>query len=144
MLVTAGLVASAFVSRTFATIPALSVRIVDSVGTPVAGACVSESWLQYSFEPGGADHSEDGATGRDGRILFPARYATATVFRRVFVPIARRFQIHSSVGAQAYVIATTPNHTGEGFYKEGGAMSLEVALRRDDTTTCPWIVTGTP
>ncbi|MDB4916040.1 MAG: hypothetical protein JWM95_3684 [Gemmatimonadetes bacterium] len=136
------LASSGLVSRTFATVPALSVRIVDSVGTPVAGACVSESWLHNSFEPG-SSHWEEGVTNRDGQIVFPARYATATVFRRVVVPMVRRFQVHSSVGANAVLIAATPHHVGEGLYKEGGATSLEIALRRDDMHTCPNVVSPT-
>ena len=102
---------------TTVTVPAWNVQIVDTAGRALNGACVYQTWQQYSFEA--RSHNAEVKADAEGRAKFPERTATATLFQRMVRPISQLTNIHSSFGASSWIIAGAPNLQGMATYEAG-------------------------
>jgi hypothetical protein len=123
--------ATARLPITTVTVPVWSVQIVDTAGRAVNGACVSQTWQQYSFESEG--HTEELKADRSGHVQFPARTATATLWRRVWRPAAQLGRTHASFGAHAWIIAGAPQRQGSALYESGMQLPNTIVLQPDSS-----------
>ena len=115
---------------TTVTVPAWEVQVVDESGRSVNGACVYQSWLQYSFEPG-VGHNDEAKADATGRVKFPERTAAATVLRRIVGPLSQLGKLHPSFGAHAWIIAGAPDQQGMVRYDSRKGLPAKIVLHPD-------------
>ena len=118
---------------TTVTVPAWRLRVIDSSGTIPLGACVSESWLQYSFEPG-LPHEAKIVLGGSGEVQFPERSVTATRGRRALIPLLRALNVHSGSGGNAFVIVWGRGIRGDVLWSEGEALPRTIVVTHDSNS----------
>jgi hypothetical protein len=68
-------------------VPTWTLRVIDESGTPVPGINVTEHWQHYLLESSG--HEDVRQTEAQGRVSFPDRAITASLFRRLLTTIGR-------------------------------------------------------
>jgi hypothetical protein len=85
-------------------VPTKSVLVTAESGKPIEGAKVRQSWKNYSLETDG--HEEDLFTDKNGRVSFPRRTLRASIWRRLYRPVANIFGqgVHASFGVQSEVL----------------------------------------
>jgi hypothetical protein len=93
-------------------LPEWKVRVVDSDGNPVSGARVTRTWDDYTL---GFHGGSELWTDADGYVVFPKQFITASLLRRIALPILSYVPInpHASTGFYASAWAVTENNSSE-------------------------------
>lgn len=112
--------------------PKMRLEVVDSSGAPVARACVSESYQNYSLEEQG--HELETRTESQGIVHLPARTIRASAVARIAGPIRNIAEnpVHSSFGPQNWVVLWAPWLEGDvGTFGAVGPSTNRVVMRAD-------------
>ena len=83
-------------------VPAWSVQIVDTDSRAVEGINVRQVWQHYTLES--VSHEEVRVTPSDGRVSFPERRISGTVFMYVVGTVGNFAGVHSSFGPSSQLV----------------------------------------
>lgn len=114
-------------------VPRWIVRVVDSSGTPVAGAIVRQQWKYEPFDM--ERHEGTEMTRKDGFVVFRSRHLRMSLAERgigLAVGLLRA-DPHADWGRNSLLVATAPGfEAGEASYRPSESLPAEIRIRRSD------------